>query len=32
MLQTAKEAIWLGRLFRAMLLELDQPLMIQYDN
>jgi hypothetical protein len=32
MSQTAKEAIWLGRLFRAMLLELDEPLAIQCDN
>jgi hypothetical protein len=30
--QTAKEAIWLGRLFRALLLELDEPLTIQYNN
>ena len=30
--QTAKEAIWLGRLFRALLLELDEPLTIQCDN
>ena len=30
--QTAKEAIWLGRLFRALLLELDDPLAIQCDN
>jgi hypothetical protein len=30
--QTAKEAIFLGRLFVSMKLVLDEPLVIQYDN
>ena len=30
--QTAKEAIFLSRLFKAMQLDLDEPLVIQCDN
>jgi hypothetical protein len=30
--QTAKKAIFLSRLFKAMQLDLDKPLIIQYDN
>jgi hypothetical protein len=30
--QTAKEAIFLGRLFTLIKLELDKPLVIQCDN
>jgi hypothetical protein len=30
--QTAKEAIFLGRLFTLIKLELDKPLVIQYNN
>ena len=30
--QTAKEAICLGRLFKGLMLELDEPLAIQCDN
>jgi hypothetical protein len=30
--QTTKEAIFLGRLFVAIKLNLDKPLVIQYDN
>jgi hypothetical protein len=32
LLQTVKEAIFISRLFKAMILRLDKPLIINCDN
>ena len=32
LLQTVKEAIFISRLFKAMTLHLNEPLIINYDN
>jgi hypothetical protein len=32
LLQTAKEAIFISRLFKAIILRLNEPLIIKYNN